>query len=199
MEIDIRVKNNHFRSSFDKKCPHVSNFITKQQVFTHCTLTHMTDLMTYPYTTSHISLKSQVFSCLLTTWCDPQRSVSTWSAWRPEASAPRRWRPRWVCWRRQRSAGCGGCARTATWRRATSGDRVVRRLVCVSCFSCYLSHIGCKRSAFVPQRSSTPGFLLSHVARTLVSANVSGIERGHSSVQEYMKAEHWPAKQVICG
>ena len=28
-------------------------FITKQQVFSHCTLTHMTDLMTYPYTTIH--------------------------------------------------------------------------------------------------------------------------------------------------
>ena len=25
------------------------------------------------------------------------------------------------------------------------------------------------------------------------------IERGHSSVQEYMKAEHWPAEQVVCG
>ena len=27
----------------------------------------------------------------------------------------------------------------------------------------------------------------------------SGIERGRSSVQEHMKAEHWTAKQVICG
>ena len=26
----------------------------------------------------------------------------------------------------------------------------------------------------------------------------SGIERGRSSFQEYMKAEHWPAKQMIC-
>ena len=26
----------------------------------------------------------------------------------------------------------------------------------------------------------------------------SGVERGRNSVQEYMKAEHWPAKQVIC-
>ena len=31
--------------------------IVKHQVFPHCTLTHMTDLMTYPYTTNHISLK----------------------------------------------------------------------------------------------------------------------------------------------
>ena len=104
----------------------------------YCTLTHMTDLMTYPYTTSHISLKSQVFSSLLTTWCDQQRSVSPWSAWRPEASAPRKSRPRWACRNRQRSGGCRGCARTATWRRATSGDRLVRRLVCVSCPFCMI-------------------------------------------------------------
>ena len=135
------MKNSKFRSPFEKQVPYGVKFITKQQVFTHRTLTHMTDLMTYPYTTSHISFKSQVFSSLLTTWCDPQRSVSPWSAWRLQASAPRRSRRRLVCRRRQRSAGCGGCARTATWRRTTSGDRVVRRLVRVSCFSCYLSHI----------------------------------------------------------
>ena len=59
-------------------------------IFPYRTLTHMTDLMTYPFTTSHISLKSQVFSSLLTTWCDPQRSVSPWSAWRREASAAKK-------------------------------------------------------------------------------------------------------------
>ena len=48
-------------------------------------------------------LKSQVFSSLFTTWSDPQRSVSPWSAWRPEASAPRRSRPRRACRKRQRS------------------------------------------------------------------------------------------------
>ena len=31
----------------------------KSAHFTYRTLTHMTDLMTYPYTTSHVSLKSQ--------------------------------------------------------------------------------------------------------------------------------------------
>ena len=36
--------------------------ITNQHIFPYCTLTHMTDLMTYPNTTSHISLKSQAFS-----------------------------------------------------------------------------------------------------------------------------------------
>ena len=66
----------------------------------------MTNLMTYSYTTSHIYHKSQVFSSLLTTRCDPQRSVSPWSAWRPEASAPRKSRPRWACHNRQRSGTC---------------------------------------------------------------------------------------------
>ena len=58
------------------------------------------------------------------------------------------------------------------------------------------------RSAFLPQRSSTPGFLLSHVAQSLGARKrlqASGIERGRSSVQRLMTAEHWPAKQVICG
>ena len=101
----------------------------------------MTGLVTCPYTTSHISLKSQVFSSLLTTWCDPQRSVSPWSAWRPEAPAPRRSRPRWACRNRQRSAGCGGRARTATWRRATSGDRVVGAGLCVHVLLHVSTHI----------------------------------------------------------
>ena len=79
--------------------------------------------------------RSQVFSGILTTtWCDPQRSVSPWSAWRREASAARRSRRRLVGRCRQRSAGCRGCAQTATRRRATSGDRVVWRLVSASCF-----------------------------------------------------------------
>ena len=90
-------------------------FIIKQLVFLHCTPTHMTDSMTYP--------QIPVFSSLLTTtWCDPQRSVSSRKIGR-----------RLVCRRRQRSAGCRGCARTATWRRATSGDRVVWKLVGASC------------------------------------------------------------------
>ena len=184
--------------------------MTNQHIFPCCTLTDMTGLMTYPYTTSHISLKSKVFSSFLTTWCDPQRSVSPWSAWRPEASAPRtrKSRPCWACRNRQRS---GGCREAGTWR-ATSDDRVVRRLVCESCPCCMflLTSLGVScvplvcwsmavmRSAFVPQRSSTPGFLLSHVAQSLVSANVCR-RLAPSAAQEYMKAEHWPVKQVICG
>ena len=105
---------------------------------------------------------------------------------RPEASAARRSQRRLVCWCRQRSAGCRGCARTATWRRAKSGDRVVRRLVCASCFlymfrltslgvssvSLVCGSMAVMRSAFVPQRSSTPGFLLTHAAQSPVFANV---------------------------
>ena len=37
------------------------------------------------------------------------------------------------------------------------------------------------------------------VASVRKRLQASGIECGRSSVQEYMKAEHWPAKQVICG
>ena len=36
------------------------------------------------------------------------------------------------------------------------------------------------------------------VASVRKRLQASGIERGRSSVQEYMKAELWPAKQVIC-
>ena len=71
--------------------------------------------------------------------------------------------------------------------------------VCVSCSLHVSAHIlriardlcvfSIIRSAFVPQRSSTPGFLLTHAAQSPVFANV----------HEYMTAEHWPAKQVICG
>ena len=159
--------------------PSVVKCVTNQHNFPYRTLTHMTDFTTYPYTASHISLKSLLFSSLLTTWCDPQRSVSPWSAWRPEASAPRKSRSRWACRNRQRSGGCRGCARTATWRRATSGDRVVRRLVCVVSFACFDSHLSAScvplvcgsmaamRTAFAQQRSSMPGFLLSQSGKTL--------------------------------
>ena len=102
----------------------------------------------WPVSPGPLKFRSSFFPAFR--WCDPQRSVSQWSAWRPEASAPRRSRPRWACRNRQRSAGCGGCARTATWRRATSSDRVVRRLVCVSGFSCYgQAAVGCSRKSAV--------------------------------------------------
>ena len=69
-----------------------------------------------------------------------------------------------------------------------------------------------KRSACVPQRSSTPGFLLSRVAVANVRKRLqaSGIERGRSSVQRLMTAElaseagdmwvnvHGPLLHVFC-
>ena len=36
------------------------------------------------------------------------------------------------------------------------------------------------------------------VASVRKRLQASGIERGRRSVHEYMQAEHWPAKQVIC-
>ena len=64
----IKVKSNNFRAPCDQKCPLLQNFITNQHIFPCCTLTHTTDLMAYAYTTSHISLKTNEFSSLLTTW-----------------------------------------------------------------------------------------------------------------------------------
>ena len=37
------------------------------------------------------------------------------------------------------------------------------------------------------------------VASVRKRLQASGIERGRSSAQEYMKVEHWPAKQVKSG
>ena len=113
----------------------VVNFIIKQQGFsTLHTDAHdrLDDISTHHK--PHFPQDPKCFSSLLATWCDPQRSVSPWSAWRRGASAARRSRRRLVRGCRQRSAGYRGCARTAIWRRATSGDRVVRMLVCASCF-----------------------------------------------------------------
>ena len=44
-------------------------------------------------------------------------------------------------------------------------------------------------------RATVPCCSVASVSKRL---QASGIERGRRSVQEYMKAEHWPAKQVIC-
>ena len=161
--------------------------------------------------------RSQVFSSLFTTtWCDPQRSVSPWSAWRREASAARRSRRRLVCRRRQ--PGCGGCARTATWcdmasrnigrpRGAEAGvcvlfslhvsSHISRRVICVSRLCVH----GCneervRAAALINARISVdPCCTVASVRKRL---QASGIERSRRSVHEYMAAEHWPAKQVIC-
>ena len=67
--------------------------ITKQQVFNILhTDTHdrLDDISIH-----HQPHSPKITSVLkpLTTWCDPQSNVSPWSAWRPEASAPRKSRP----------------------------------------------------------------------------------------------------------
>ena len=130
---EIRVKNIKISNSFGSK---MTTVVKNYHKTAHVSMSHtdahgrLDDLSIYHK--PHFPRDPKCFSGILTTtWCDPQRSVSPWSAWRREASAARRWRRHLVRGCRQRSAGCRRCARTATWRRATSGDRVVRRLVCV--------------------------------------------------------------------
>ena len=94
---------------------------------------------TYPCTTASFPSKSQLFSGILTTWYDPQRSVSPWSEWRPEASAAGRSRRRLVCRCRQRSAGCGGCARMAS--RNIGRPRGAEAGLCLWCSLHVSSHI----------------------------------------------------------
>ena len=141
-------------------------------------------------------LKQQVFPTLHTDAHDRLDDIPTHhkphfpqirSVFKP--SQARRSRRCLVCQCRQRSAGCGGCARTATWRRATSGDRLVRRLVCASCFlymfrltslgvssvSLVCGSMAAMRSAFVPQRSTTHGFLLTHAAQSPCSQTCAGV------------------------
>ena len=99
----------------------VVNFIIKQRVFhiTHRRRSLTCD--TNPCTTSLISLKSQMFSDILTTWCVPQKNAPPRSAWRPEASEPRKSRRGFGCRKRQRSlaaaAALGGDMDRATTRR----------------------------------------------------------------------------------
>ena len=88
--------------------------------------------------------------------------------------------------------------------------------MCVSCFPLFSSHISrivrdsrdcsvgpmIKSGAYLAQMhfagiiANTPCCTVDSVLKRL---QASGIEFCRSSVQEYMKAEHWPAKQVICG
>ena len=112
------------------------NYITKQHVFTHCTLMHMTDSMTPIHAPQHHFRQNhncfQAFS---------QHGAIRRGAFRhgthgdPRLRQPED-RRRLVCRCRQRSAGCRGSARMATWRRAKSGDHAARRLACVSSVPC---------------------------------------------------------------
>ena len=164
----------------------------------------------------HFPQDPQVFSGILTTtWCDPQRSVSPWSAWRREAWAAKRSRRRMVCRCRQRSAGCRGCARMATWRRNIGRPRGAEAGVCVMC-SLHVSSLISRRVICVSRLwvhgcneervraaslinawiSVDPCCTVASVRKLL---QASGIERSRRSLHEYVAAGHWPAKQVISG
>ena len=109
-------------------------FIIKQQVFpTLHTDAHdrLDDISTYHK--PHFPQDPKCFQAF-----SQQHGAIRRGAFRHGAHGDGRLR-RLVCRRRQ--PGCGGFARTATWRRATSGDRVVRRLVCVLFSSHVSSHI----------------------------------------------------------
>ena len=60
---------------FGSRMTPVVKFVTNQHIFPYRTLTHMTDPMTCHTPQATSPSRSQVFSSLFTTWCDPQRSV----------------------------------------------------------------------------------------------------------------------------
>ena len=147
----------------------------------------MTDSMTYPHTTSHISLK--IPSVFRHSHNNMVRSAE-------ERFAMERMATR--CFGAKKIVGGAWCAggdnealaaeAALGWRRGVAhygattwcgGGSVclVSRVICptsleLSCVPLVCWSMAVKKSAFVPQRSSTPGFLLSHVARSLVSGNV---------------------------
>ena len=160
-------------------------FIAKQHILPDRTLTHMTDLMTYPHTTSHISHKSQVFfkpshtmvrsaeerfamERMATRGFGAKKIAAALGV--PEATAKR-----WL--RKLRSNGDVASRNIGRPRGAEAGVCLVSRVICPTslellCVPLVSWSVAVKRSAFVPQLSSTPGCLLSHVARSLMSANV---------------------------
>ena len=125
--------------------------------FHHCTPTHMTDPMTYPLTTSHISLKiPSVFK--------PSHNNMVRSA--EELFAVERMATRGFGNKKIATAPGVPVSTTQRWlqRLRSDGDMSSVSLVCGS--------MAVMRRAFVPQRSSTPGFLLTHAAQSPVFANV---------------------------
>ena len=93
--------------------PSVLKFIAKQQVFPHCTPTHMTDSMT-PIHAPQASFPS--YHKCLQDFCVQDGAF-------------------------HRRMFRQGYARTATWPRATSVNHGARRLVCVSSFFVLVSHL----------------------------------------------------------
>ena len=157
----------------------------KSAHFPYETLTHMTDLMTYPHTTSHISHNHKCFQAF-----SLHGSIHR-KAFRHGAHGDPRLR-------RQEIATTLGLPQSTTKRwlqmLRSDGDMVSRNIgrprgaeagLCVmsflhvrlaslgmSCVPLVCRSMAAVRSAFVPQRSSTLGFLSSHVAQSLVIANV---------------------------
>ena len=66
----------NFSLFFLKKCPSLQNFVTKQQVFPHCTPTYITDSSHQSMHHSVVVIKSQVFTHILRgLWCVLQRKL----------------------------------------------------------------------------------------------------------------------------
>ena len=137
----------------------------------HCTPTHMTDSMTHPHTTSHISLKiPSVFRHPHNNMVRQQEDRGgAWCAGVDNAALA--------------AEAAFGCRRGVAQCSATTwcGGWCVRHVF----VACFVSHffgvssvslvcgpMAVMKSAFVPQRSSTPGFLLTHAAQSPVFANV---------------------------
>ena len=183
----MRVKNIKFRTPLDQKMTSVVKFYQKkkkkQQVSPHCTPSHMTDSMTYPHTTSHIFHQHPICFHAFS----QQHGAIRRGALRHGAHGHARLRQQ----EDRGGAWCVGVDNAALaaeaalgWRRGVAqqlattwcGGWCVRHvfLTCfgVSSVSLVCGSVAVMRSAFVPQRSSTVGFLLTHAAQSPVFANV---------------------------
>ena len=158
----------------------MSNLPQNSRFFTHCTLTHMTKLMTYPYTTSHIPSNHKCFRAF------SRHGAIRRGAFRHGAHGDRRLRrqeDRGGAW----CASCGGCARTAHRATAWCGGW------CVSCFSCYLSRIArivmCA-SRLLVHRCTKERFRASALINTWISVEpcctVAGVRKQTASTRGVM-------------
>ena len=146
----------------------------------------MTDSMTYPLTTSHISLKiPSVFKPFHNNMVRSteerfamERMATRGFGSKKIAAAlgvPEATTKRWL--RRLRSDGDMASRNIGRPRGAEAGVCLVSRVICPTSLELLCVPLVCWsmaviRSAFVPQRSSTPGFLLTHAAQSPVFANV---------------------------
>ena len=148
-------------------------------------------------------LETPVFaSSVHVKWSAPQRNSSPSREWLPPSSVTRRSPrrlgasendkavvPQNVGRRRGAEAGfvCFSCLCVS--RLAYLGLRVV-------CGARVDSVINSKTSSRLASLQNTPCRTVAAVRRRL---QASGIDQSRRSVHEYMAAEHWPAKPVICG